>query len=410
MKILVVTQYYYPEMGAPAARYYDFAKYWTRWGNSVTILTAFPNFPDGKIEKKYRWKFRAMENIDGASVIRSYIWSRPHPGFWIKASGYFTFAISGCLNLIFQREKHDVVIATLPPPGAGIPALMLNIFSKIPLVIDIRDFWPEGLVNSGRIRNNLLIKMLGNFEKLLYHKAKLITVVTEGKKKYLQTIYPASKIEIVANGVDIEAVDAANSDDSEIKGLMAQYVNCFVYAGVMNPPQGLTVIVEAVSFLNHSISEPGKFGVIMIGDGSERERIKEEIHRKSISNIHLIGIKNKETVFNCLKNSLGIIIPLKKRKDNHTVPSKIFESMAVGRPVLLSSDGEAADIIKMAGAGLISPPEDAARLADNMISYIENHTMADIHGASGYRFARDYYGREEIAGYFLKLLEGIKNG
>ncbi|TKS56981.1 glycosyltransferase family 4 protein [Mesohalobacter halotolerans] len=409
MHILVISQHYYPEMGAPAARYYDFSKYWIEKGHKVTVVTAFPNFPDGKIDKKYKWKFLQKEKINNVNIIRTYIWASPKLRFIDKTLGYITFTISSSLYLIFNRIRYDLVIATCPPPNVGIPALIVKKIKKIPLIVDMRDLWPEGLINSGRLKNKYIINFLTWLEKKIYSNSSLITVVTNGKKENLIKREIDKPIEVISNGVDIDAIDTAQLEDVELIKLFSKYEINFLYAGVFNPSQGLSVIVKATKILNEKYQNQKKFGVILIGDGSERIKIEQLKTELNTSNVHILGIKPKETVFSSLKKARAILITLKRRKDRHTIPSKIYESMASNRPLLFSAGGEAEEIVKNIQAGLISPPEDVNRLVINMDKYISDKKLADEHGKNGYVFCKNNFDRKNLAIHFLNKIINLKN-
>ena len=207
LKILVVSLYFPPEMGAPAGRFYDFAQHWLKAGHEVTVVTGFPNFPGGIIHEGYRGRWAQREEIDGVDVRRCWILTAKSR-FLSRALTYATFLISSTLRVLFMRRQFDVVIATSPPPTVGLPGIVAAWRQKAPLVFDIRDIWPEAIVQSGRLKNPLIIRLFEGTARLIYRKSTKIAVVTEGWRERLVDIeVPGDKVEVLPNGVDVSAFD-----------------------------------------------------------------------------------------------------------------------------------------------------------------------------------------------------------
>ncbi len=407
MHILVVCQFWPPEMGAPAARFYDFGRTWVARGHKVSVVTAFPNFPSGVIPEEYRSQRYQHEVMDGIDVYRTYIYATPKSSVLRKGLTYLSFVFSSSLFLLLKRLKYDVVISTSPPPIMGLPGLLAALKRRVPLVFDVRDIWPEALVLSGRIKNPLLIRLLEAVEMLLYRSATLVSVVTEGKRQRLiERGVRREKLAVFWNGVDLELFDqeaeGSLTADFEEFDRDAKWLT---YAGVFNPAQGLDVILDAAGILKSTrpdLYEQVLF--LMIGGGSELERLRDRQREEGLDRVRFIPIQTRPVVYRVLGRSHAILIPLRPRKDDHTVPSKIFESLASSRPILLSATGEVASIVVRARAGRVTPPGDAERLAGAVVHVLEDSDSADQAGRDGRLYVAEHFDRRVTARCFLDEL------
>ncbi len=413
MKIAVISQFFPPEMGAPAARFVDFSRYWLAAGHSMTVFTAFPNFPTGVIPRQYRLKVYMKEMISGVTVHRSYVWASPRLSPIDKMLGFATFGLSASIAACLKARHFDLVLGTSPPPSVSIPAIIAARLSGKPFVLDLRDLWPESAVQNRRIKNRLLIRLVEGLEAWMYRSAKLITVVTEGKRQRLiERGIPEEKLHVISNGVDISLFDEeANCPlPTELERLLSENAFSFTYAGVFNPAQGLDVILDAAGRLRATHPELyARSAFILIGDGSKRSRLEERVRRGNLDRVHFVGVQPRSTVLGVISRSFANLVTLKKRGDTHTVPSKIYEALASGRPTLVSAAGEPVDIITKAGGGLASPPENVEALVANMIRYMERPEMAAEDGRRGRLYCEQNYDRETIAKSFESLL-GQLNG
>jgi len=415
MDILVISQFFPPEMGAPAARFYDFARHWIDAGHNVSIITAFPNFPNGIIPEEYRGKMYQYEIVNGIKVYRGFIYTNKNLSFLSKTFGYISFIISSILITLFAKIKYDIVISTSPPPTVGIPGIFASKLKRVPLIFDVRDIWPEGIVDSGRIKNKLLISFLEWIEKNIYRMSDLVTVVTTGKKTRISSKGVAeNKIAVISNGVDLQIFDkeAQTVLPADLQKISDDFI-CITYAGVFNPSQGLDVILDSAKKLRELRPDLfDKVAFLFIGDGSRKSELLALKEVYGLENVYFMGIRPKNIVFSMLKKSYANVVPLRKRKDLHTVPSKIYESMASCRPVLLSAEGEPSVIVCNANCGLVSLPGDVDGLTDNLIKYLSDFELTTQHGSNGRRYCEDVYDRGKIASLFeaeiIKVVGNVK--
>lgn len=404
MHILVVCQFWPPEMGAPAARFYDFGRQWVAKGHRVSVITAFPNFPDGVIPKPYRGEVYNHEVMDGIDVYRTYIFASPKLTAVSKGLGYLTFLLSASLFILLCRLKYDVVIATSPPPVMGLPGLLAALKRRVPLVFDVRDIWPEALVLSGELRNPLLISLLERIEMMLYRLAGLVSVVTEGKRERLiERGVPAGKLAVLWNGVDLESFDRQSRTrlPPEFDGLDAT-AKWLVYAGVFNQAQGLDVILRAADQLRRQRPELyASAQFVLIGHGAQREalcRLRDDL---GLDRVAFLPIQPRASVYAALRRSFAILVTLRPRKDQHTIPSKIFESFASERPIVLSAAGEVASVLEASGGGRVCQPGDAEDLCATLAGLLEDPQAADEIGHCGRDYVAEHFDRRRIAAEFL---------
>ncbi|MFW6106977.1 MAG: glycosyltransferase family 4 protein, partial [bacterium] len=257
MRILVISQFFPPEMGAPAARFSDFGRLWVAAGHQVVVVTAFPNWPSGVVPPAYRGKLYQRETLDGMDVHRGYIYASARKNIITKSFGYISFVLSSSLILLLCRLRYDVVIGTSPPPLVGIPALLASALRRVPMVFDLRDLWPDSPAQIGMVKSRLLIRFLERFVMFIYRRASLITVVTKGKKGILtRDGVRSEKISVVTNGVDLGLRDtqARQPPPGDLDARL-RTSQCFTYAGVLNTGQGLEIVFEAAAKLKDQAPE-----------------------------------------------------------------------------------------------------------------------------------------------------------
>ncbi len=412
MRILVVSQYYPPDMGAPAGRFHDFARQWVAAGHEVTVLTGLPHFPGGEIHADYRHTLFRTERRDGITVKRCWIHTRP--GWGGRPLAYATFALTGCLRVLFDWSlRGDVVVATSPPPTVGLPGLLLAWTRRLPAVLDVRDVWPEAIVQSGRLRNPVLIWLFEAIARLLYRSAAAIATVTDGWKARLVEIGVAGeKIEVLPNGVDLAAFDAQSGEElPDAFAALDPEARWITYAGIFNSPQGLDIVLDGFARLREKSPEAyAACQLVLVGEGPVESRLHAQRERLGLDRVALLPRQPRPVVFSLLRRSFAVLVTLRPRKDTSTVPSKLYESLASGRPVLYQAAGEGAETVRRAGGGAVVAPGDPDALAEAMLGYWQDPERADRDGARGRAFVAEVFDRREIAEHFAGLLAALARG
>lgn len=410
MRILVVSQYFPPDMGAPAGRFHDFAQRWRAAGHEVTVVTGLPHFPGGRIHEGYRGRKFFFTEVDaGIQVARCRIVTWPGRGG--RPASYATFLAAASIRVVFDRRlRADVVIATSPPPTVGLPGLLAAWTRRVPLVLDVRDIWPEAIVQSGRLQNRLVIAFFESVARFLYRRARRITTVTAGWKRRLAAIgVPEEKIEILPNGVDLENFDEeARRALPPILANLDSQADWISYAGIFNRPQGLDIVLAGFARLREK--DPGIYArtqLVLMGEGPEEAALRSQRARLRLERVVFLPRQPRSVAHRLLRRSRALLVTLRPRKDTSTVPSKLYECLASGRPVLYQGGGEGAEVVRNFAAGMVVAPGDCDALATSMLTYLRDPKLAEQHGSQGRQAVSEVFDRRAIAERFATSLESL---
>lgn len=398
MKVILLTQYFPPETGAPQNRLFATAQALRRKGAEVTVLTAMPNYPDMRVHEGYRRRWKVRESIEGLAVIRSWIFVSRDRGIVARLLNYFSFVFSSLLVGLFNLRKSDVLLVESPPLFLGITAMWLARAKGAKMVFNVSDLWPESAVQLGLVSNKLVIDMSTRLEMRCYRKSALITGQTQGIVADIQRRCPSKRVVWIPNGVDLAAMEGftrQSGSSNVLTGLgIPPGAVVFAYAGIIGHAQGLEVIVRAAKELGAG----SLVHFLLIGDGPERERLRRMAVEEGTPNLHFIDKMPRALLIALIQEVQGVVVPL-RRNDlfKGAIPSKIFEALALSKPVLLGVEGEAKKLfIEEGGAGLAFIPEDAEDLARQVRRYTADPSLMIAHGANGLRYARANFDREVI--------------
>ena len=353
MRILFLTDNFPPEVNAPATRTYEHCVEWVKLGAEVTVITCFPNFPKGKIYNGYQNKLYQKEIIDGIRVIRVWSYMSPNTGFVKRVFDFMSYAFMAFLLGVFQ--KCDLIIGTTPQFFTAISASCLAFIKRRPWVMEVRDLWPESIVAVGAMkRQDLAFKFLRKIEIKLYHSANLIIVVTDQFKKYISSLnVVSSKIFIIKNGVIHSNFIPSNKNNQllEKHGLTGKFI--VSYIGTHGMAHALDFILNCAN----TIKDP-KIHFILQGDGSEKQHLMEIAAQLNLKNITFLPFVSKSEISKYINLSDVALVNLKRSETFKTVlPSKIFENVALYKPILLGVEGEAKDLIEHYKVGVCYIPE-----------------------------------------------------
>lgn len=408
MKILFVTQYYPPEAGAPQNRLSDLAIRLKNKGIEIAVLTAMPNYPQRKIYEAYKGKFFFKEEMEGIPVYRCWIFASPSNSVFSRLLNYFSFVYTSALRGIFLKGKFDFIFCESPPLFLGISAWFLCKIKNAKLIFNVSDLWPESAERLGIIQNQFILNSATRLEEFLYGHAALISGQTQGIIHNISSRFPEKKICWLPNGVDVGFFNPGETkknnwrqengfDDEDI---------LLLYAGILGFAQRLEVILEAAQKLkNHS-----NLHFLLAGSGPEEEKLKRLKTERKLENVHFLGVLSKNKIPPLIDAIDAAIIPLRKLDlFKGAIPSKIFESLAMKKPILLGVDGEARELfITKANAGWYFEPENSDSLSRAIEELISQPQLAKQLGENGYRFVSTNFNREVIAENFLKTIQSIQ--
>lgn len=403
MKILYLTHFFPPELNGGARRVYDLSKTWVSLGHDVTVSTGFPSHPTGIVPPEYKGQWISEENMDGIKVLRTKKFNTPNKGFFLRILNHLSMAISAFIINLIRNNKYDVLICTSPPLFIGISAVLLKKIKKIPFVFELRDLWPQQAIDLGILKNKLLISLSKKMERFFYKQADHIIVVTKGSIELLvQDGVDRSKITLIRNGVlpDIfRTKSSKNNDDLNIN-------NKFVisYLGTFGHSQGLETILLAAKELAKKNIEQIHF--LLVGDGVEKEKLLNLKLKNNLNNVSFLPTQPFNKVPDFYKASDVLIIILKKNGlFKNTIPSKVYEIMASGKPILAVIEGECSEIINDAGCGFVVEPENYVKLADKIIeiSKLSNITLENI-GNSGKQWVFENANRVKLSEQYISTI------
>lgn len=404
MRILFLSDNFPPESNAPATRLHEHAVRWVRAGHEVTVITCAPNFPEGKLYPGYRNRWRQVETIDGIRVVRVKTYITANEGFLRRTLDYMSFMAMAFAMGLFERRP-DVVVATSPQFFCAIAGWALSIAKWRPFVFELRDLWPASIVAVGAMATSPAIRLLERIELFLYRRAAAVVSVTESFREDLVSRgIPREKIQVVINGVDLDRYEPRPRDSGLERefGLEGKFVAG--YMGTHGLAHALPKVLEAAERLKGR----GDIAFFFAGAGAQRETVERIVAERGLANVRLIPRQPKDRMPALWSACDVAIVPLRDNPVFATViPSKIFESMAMGVPILMSlPEGEATRIIRETGAGVCVPPEDPEAMAAAIVELAEHpEKVAALRAVA--RKAAPQFSRDHLAARMASILEEV---
>ena len=407
VKILYVSQYFPPEMGAPAARAAELSMHWTRMGHDVTVLTGFPNHPTGVVPSEWRSRLRGLiykEIVEGVRVVRTWLWPLPNRKAHERIRNYGSFWLSSSLSGLAVPAP-DVVIGTSPQLLGALAGWWLAWCKGVPFVFEVRDLWPESLAAVGAgSEGSVLHRTLSAVAGFLYRRSDHVVVVTPAFKDHLVQHWkvPAEKISIVENGVETDLFRPCAAE--KVQGMEGRFVICYI--GTMGMAHGLETLVAAAEHLQRSLP---RAMFLLIGEGAEKERIEQLTVARGLSNVRFVGQQLREHIPGYIAGADVCLVMLKKTELFKTViPTKLLEYMSCEKPVIVAVDGQARKIVEEAGAGVFVEPEDSDALAEAIHALAADAERRRHMGSNGRKYIVSRLSRERTALSFVGVLQKLK--
>ena len=400
-------------MGAPAARVSELSRHWAAAGHDVTVLTGFPNHPDGVLRPEYRKHFRQLvyrERVDNINLMRSWLLPFPNRKAYERMLNYSSFCVSAGITGSFL-PRPDVVIATSPQLLVGLSGWWIAKIKRAPFVLEVRDLWPESLAAVGAASaNSASYRVLHKLAGFLYREAAHIVAVTPAFRDHLILRWrvPAEKISIVQNGVETKLF-SPRAQCAEIRQELAAEDKFVVsYIGTMGMAHGLETVLEAAERMRIECPE---VVFMLVGEGADRERIQQIAAEKKLTNIRFVSQQPREKIPSYISASDVCLVLLKKSEVFNTViPTKMLEFMSCGKPVLLGVKGQAQKILEGCGGGVCIEPEDMTELRRAIEVLRTNHYLRESLGKNGREYIVQNLSRERTATDYLDVLRAITEG
>lgn len=381
MRFLILSQYFSPEIGAAQARLLAVARCLRADGHDVHVVTALPNHPTGRLLPGYRMRPRVRETIEGVTVDRT--WVYPALGSALpRLVNYLSFAVA-CVPALLRAPRADYLFVESPPLLLAVPARLVSLIRRMPIVLNVADLWPDSVEQLGIALPPPLRWALGRLEAWAYRNAAYVTAVTEGIRHTLVTDkgVPPEKVLFLPNGVDLETYAPAPAFVPPVPAT-------FVYAGTHGVAHGLETVLRAAALL---ADEPVRF--VFVGDGSEKAALVAEATRLGLTNVEFRDALPPPEVAEVLRRATAGVACLRDAPVLRGARSvKVFSIMATGRPVLYSGAGEDRRILEAADGGVVVDAGDAAALAEGARRLANDADEAARLGANGRRYVEEHLG------------------
>jgi glycosyltransferase involved in cell wall biosynthesis len=409
VKILYVSQYFPPEMGAPAARVAELSCYWAQERHEVTVLTGFPNHPTGIVPAQYRhkfWRLIAREKTNGVNVIRTWLLPFPNRRTYERILNYSSFCISAAVTGLFT-QRPDAVIASSPQLLVGLSGWWLARCKRARFIFEVRDLWPESLAAVGvGSTNSLVYRALARIARFLYRNADHIVVVTPAFKEYLVQHWQVApeKISVIENGVEAELFSPRTESALRTEvGADGKFV--VSYIGTMGNAHGLQMLVEAAAQLQDSAPN---IMFLLVGEGAEKEKLVSLVQSRDLTNLRFVDQQSRQKIPAYICASDACVVVLKKNEIFKTViPSKMLEFMSCARPVILGVEGQARKIIEEARAGICIEPGNPSELAQAVLRLAGDEQLRETLGRNGRRHVVQNFSRHQTAMAYLEVLNAL---
>jgi len=392
-------------MGAPAGRVAGLSRVWAAAGHDVHVLTGFPHHPTGRIHPGYRRAFRRgflREEMDGVRVHRTWIFPAANRGKVRRSLNYTSFMVSAVLSGSLRIPRPDVVVATSPQLLCAAAGHLLACRFRAPLVMEVRDLWPESLIAVGASRGqSMLVGGLERVARGLYARAAHIVTVTDSQREAIVRLgVPADRVSVVPNGVDHGFLAAgASLADSSPRGGPGRFE--VIYIGTIGMAHHLETLLEAAEILR----DDPRFFFRLVGEGARRKALESLARSRRLTNVEFSGEKPRDEVARWIAGSSACAVLLRRNDVFRTVvPSKLLEIMAVGRPILLGVDGEARALVERAGAGVAIEPENAEQLAAAIRGLASDPERCRWFARNGRAFVAREFHREKLAQRYAEIL------
>lgn len=404
MKILFLSHYFPPEVNAPATRTFEHCKRWCQQGHEVTVVSCVPHHPMGEAYPGYTNRWWYEEQIDGIRAIRIKTYITANEGFLKRTLNYVIYMLLAILYSPFLA-KTDVVVSTSPQFFNGLAGYFVSRIKRAPWLLEIRDLWPESILAVGAIKNRHLIAALEAIERFVYRKADHIVPVTKAFETHIaQRGGSADAITVIRNGVNLDLFEQLPRDDALATQWALQGKFVCAYVGTHGMAHGLDTILEAAELLKDETD----IVFLMVGDGAERARLAEAVESRGLSNVKMMGQQAKE-LMPAIWSITDLSLVLLKKLDlfKTVIPSKIFESMAMSRPIVLGVEGEVQGIIEASGSGLCIEPESAQELASAVLRLKNDRALYEQLCSAGRPYVAQNFDRKVLADQYIGLLGSL---
>jgi colanic acid biosynthesis glycosyl transferase WcaI len=405
MRILCVSQWFEPE---PTFKGLVFAKALQAAGHDVEVITGFPNYPDGHIYPNYRIRWLQREVMDGIRVNRVPLYPSHNSSAIDRAVNYLSFAVTSCLYGIFVARKADVIYAYHPPATVSLSAALIGMIRRIPVVVDINDLWPDTLAATGMVRDERLLSVVGRVCLWIYSRAARVVVSTPGyRTRLLERGVPPEKIEVIYNWCDESSLRLPHAASDDAFGMKGRFN--VVFAGTMGKAQALGAVVRAAKRVE-AVDPRVQF--LFVGGGTEVENLKALVQELDAQTVRFMPRMPIDKIGRVLMGADVLLVHLKDDPlFEITIPSKIQAYMAIGKPILMAVNGDAAALVRGSGCGVVAAPEDAESIASAALALLrsDGESLRQM-GERGRRYYEEHLSLQLGVAHFAEIFDRLSGG
>ena len=405
MNILLLTNYWPPEVGAASHLYYELSQALAARGHQVAVLTGFPRRHVLELPARYSGKLAAWEERNGVRVRRVRTLRLPQHIPLARGLAHFLLALAYALAGL-RLEHPDVLLLCSPPLPIGLAARFLGRFFRCPFVLNVQDIFPQSAIDLGVLTQPLLIRFFQSLERRIYRWADHITVHSVGNREDVATkLGSPARVTVVPNWVDADFIRPAPRDNSFRAGLGLRDEFIVSFAGAMGHSQDIDTILAAADLLR----EFPDIAFVLVGDGLDLPRLKQQAAWLRLPNVHWLPMQPRECYPAVLHASDASLVTLRKDVATPTVPSKLLSIMAAARPVLVSVPlhGDAPKVVIQARCGFCLPPARPDQLAQAILRLHQDRPLAGRLGRNGRAYIERHLSVQAAAAAYESLFAAL---
>jgi glycosyltransferase involved in cell wall biosynthesis len=405
VRILFLSHYFPPEVNAPANRTFEHCRLWAAAGHDVHVVTCVPSHPKGVPFAGYRKGWYQRERIDGVTVHRVWTYLAANHGVVRRTMNYVSFVPTSVWRAI-RLGRFDIIVATSPQFFCAVAGCLTSLLARTPWVFELRDLWPESVAAVGAVRRGPALRLLERLELRMYRHAARVVCVTRSFVANLESRgIPSSKLAFVPNGIDPDYWRPRDGQSVRAQLGVAGDDVLVSYVGTVGMAHGLGTVLDAAEQLRQ---ERARVRFVVVGDGAELASIRSGAASRGLSNVSFTGLVPRDRARDILTASDVSLVTLRDSPLFRTVlPSKMFEAMAAGKPIVLGVGGEAREVLQRAGCGIAIDPEDAGAMCEAVERLAADQDLRRRMGEAGRQFVQREFDRRTWAESYLALLEQV---
>lgn len=400
MRVLLIHQSFVSHDHPGGTRHFELLSYLTQRGHACTIVAGNMGYLTGQpVVQTRQWIHESRES--GIRILRAYVYPSLHRSFVWRIVAFVSFMVTSTWAALWSG-KTDVVMGTSPPLFQLISAWVVSRLKRVPLVIEVRDLWPEFAIDMKVLTNPYLIWIARKLELFLYRRAAHFIVNSPAYEDYLVSKgVPRNKISFISNGVDPEMFQDESTGETFRAGLGLGDKFVATYAGALGLANDIGCILRAAEYLKSIPS----IQFVLVGSGKEEEKLRTEVRAKELTNVTFAGCFPKSQMKDVLAGSDVCLATLQDiPMFRTTYPNKVFDYMAAARPTVLAIDGVIRDVIESADGGICVPPGDAQALADAIRRLFDDPTLKKRLGTNARSYVQQHFQRSQHAAILENLL------